>query len=585
MILLYNDKEYATYGGVMEDVDPSKNRIFINRMGMDLSTLAIRFSEFFKGQSVIDQYNTTTTGDTFYNEIPIQTAGKWAWGFVQATGRASAVSPPGHMDPWFASLDYENFPGRRSFMTYKGLIVFQMYSGYTTTDGTADYWVGSDMTGPADYYIQGNSNYVTVFEEDLYNDSFYGINYDNGTYYLGKLIVTAAAVTWVTLRSTTTGHYFYLGKNTKDNSFMFVEHNGASGQLTFYACSGNSAVAPVALYTSWSPNPNTTHYQYPSNVWHKSNTQKIFYQALFDNNLAQEFKEVIFTKYEWNPTSASITQSVCNMVYPAGTSYIDYHRMAFYTSANHNNMTNNWFYKPHYFSFNGVNYITLIYIDKGGATTWSERVHYDQYKYQSRWITYSISDDGNTLTYHSIIDFPNRREMPTYYMPYNAAGTQLLVTTSHTLYSLNFSATNGWYISDSEPVSVRSMGIDSTGRVYIGTRFSYYDTANTQQDGRGYYSMYQYIPPNPVVVEVTPASAELLYENTNINTSVTVNALNSSGTRVVANVRLVITNSCMTFTDGTTSKTITTSSSADTTVSVIVTGAGKPVIVASIVSS
>ena len=238
-----------------------------------------------------------------------------------------------------------------------------------------------------------------------------------------------------------------------------------------------------------------------------------------------------------------------------------------------------------YFSFNGVNYITLIYIDKGGATTWSERVHYDQYKYQSRWITYSISDDGNTLTYHSIIDFPNRREMPTYYMPYNAAGTQLLVTTSHTLYSLNFSATNGWYISDSEPVSVRSMGIDSTGRVYIGTRFSYYDTANTQQDGRGYYSMYQYIPPNPVVVEVTPASAELLYENTNINTSVTVNALNSSGTRVVANVRLVITNSCMTFTDGTTSKTITTSSSADTTVSVIVTGAGKPVIVASIVSS
>lgn len=583
MILLFHDKEYATYGLVMEDVDPNKKRIFLNRQGMDVSTLAVRFGEFFKGQSAIDQYATTTTGDNFYNEVPIQTAGKWVWGYVITGGRASNNSPPGHMDPWFSSLDYENFPGRRSFVTSKGLLVYQIYSGYSTSDGTADYWVGNDMAGPADYYVQGNGIYATVFEEDTFNDNFWAINYDAGTYYLGKMQVTRAAVTWTTQRSTTAGQYFYLGRNTNDNTFMFIEHNGSTGQLTTYACSGNSAVAPIAVHTGWVSHPNATHYAYPSNLWHKSTTEKIYYQAHFDNNLAQEFKEVIFSKFVWNPTAGTIMQSVCNMVYPSGTGYIDYHRMAFYTSANHSATLNNWFYKPHYFKFNGVNYVTLIYIDKSGANYWSERVHYDQYKFQSRWITYSISEDGDTLTYHSIIDFPNRREMPTYYMPTTSTGTQLLVTTSHTLLCLNFNTTNGWYISDSEPFSARSIGIDSVGRIYVGTRHSYFETTTTQTDGRGYSSIYQYIPPNPVYVNVIPSSTEYLYQNTNINTTLTVNALDSNDAKVSVTVKLDIGNYCMTFTDGTTSKIITTSSSANTIVDVVVIAAGKPIITASVV--
>lgn len=585
MLLLYNDKEYATYGGVMEDVDPSKKRIFINRMGMDINTLAIRFGEFFKGQSVVDQYNTTSTGDNFYNEVPIQTAGKWAWGFVQQGGRASPLSMPGFMDPWFASLDYENVPGRRSFRTSTGLLVFQYWSNFSTSDGTADYWVGNDMTGPADYYVQGNGNYVTVFEEDTNNDSFWGINYDNGTIYIGKLTVTRSATTWSTLKSTTVGQFFYLGKNTKDNSQMFIEHNGSNGVLSVYACSSNSSVTPQTIFTSWTNNPNTTHYLYPSNLWHISSNRKFFYQPMFDNNAATEFKELGFSKYEWNPASATITQTLCNVVYPAGTGYIDYHRMGFYTSGQHNNMANNWFYKPHYFRFNGVDYLTLIHIDKSGPNNWSERFHYDNYKFQSRWITYTISNDGNTLTYHSIIDWPHRREFPEYYMPLNSTGTQLLVPTGHTLHCLNFDSKNGWYISDSEPISVRSMGIDSLGRVYVGTRHSYYDVANTQLDGRGYYSIYQYIPPDPIFVDVFSDTNEFLYQNADISSTIKVNAVNSAGTRVSTLVKLVITNNCMTFTDGTTIRTVTTSASADTVVNVKIVSSGKPLIVASVVSS
>jgi len=584
MILLFNDKEYANYGSVMEDVDPSKKRIFINRMGMEIATLAIRFGEFFKGQSAIDQYSTTATGDNFYNEVPIQTSGKWIWGHVIQNGRASNLSPPGHMDPWFASLDYDNFPGRRSFMTSTQLVVYQTYSGYSTSDGQADYWVGNDMSGPADFYIAGNGNFVTVFEEDVHNNSFWGINYDAGTFYIGKLAVNRSAVTWTSQRSTTTGHYFYLGKNTKDNSFMFIEHNGGNGQLTTYACSGNSGVAPTAVHVGSTSHPNTTHYQYPSNLWHKSTTEKIYYQAEFDNNLAQEFKELNFYKFTWNPAAATIVQSKCNIVYPSGTNYIDYHRMAFFTSANHNGTLNNWFYKPHYFKFNGVNYVTLLYIDKSGAAYWSERVHYDQYKFQSRWITFSISEDGDTLTYHSVVDFPNRREMPVYYMPLNSTGTQLLVQASQTIQCMNFNTTDGWYISDTEAISARSIGIDSAGRIYIGTRHSYYDVANSQNDGRGYSSVYQYIPPDPIYISLVPASTSYLYENADINSTVTVNALNSAGARVAVNVKIVITNSCMTFTNGSNTKTITTSESADTTVDVVITGSGKPVIVTSVVS-
>jgi len=584
MILIYNDKHPArNYGGVMEDVDPNKKRIFINRMGLDIDTLGVRFGEFFMGQNAIDQV-ALAAGDNWYNDVPIQTSGKWAWGMIRDSGRQSSYSPPGHMDPWFASLDYENFPGRRSFVTSKGLTVYQQFSGYSTNDGTTDWWVGNDMSGPADYYIQANAQYVTVFEEDIYNDSFYGINYDNGTYYVGKFTISRTVPTWTSQRSTTTGHFFYLGRNTKDNSFMFIEHSGANGQLTAYAFSGNSTGTPPALFTSTITHPNATHYQYPSNLWHKSPTEKIFYQGHYDNNLVQDQKELIMYKFEWNPSAASMTQTQCNMVYPAGTEYTDFHRMAFYTSGQHSNVTNNWFYKPHFFTFNNVNYVTYIYIDKSGPTGWAERVNYDQYKHQARWITYSISEDGNTLTYHSFYEFTVRREIPAYYMPLNSKGTQLLTLTGSVVTSMNFSTSTGWYVSDTELYSVRSVGIDSMNRVFMGTRYSFYDTSDSQHVGKGYYSIHQYIPPDPIVVEVNTASSEYVYQNANINTTLTVNALNSVGSRVVADIKLVITNNCMTFAGGLNYTTVTTSSSSDTVVDVVIVSSGKPTIVSSIAS-
>jgi hypothetical protein len=89
-------------------------------------------------------------------------------------------------------------------------------------------------------------------------------------------------------------------------------------------------------------------------------------------------------------------------------------------------------------------------------------------------------------------------------------------------------------------------------------------------------------PTLPVSITVTPENASYTYAGSNITTYVNVSAINASGARIATSVKLVIEGSSMTFTDGSTQKTVTTQTSGELQVGTTVTGAGFTNVAASI---
>ena len=100
--------------------------------------------------------------------------------------------------------------------------------------------------------------------------------------------------------------------------------------------------------------------------------------------------------------------------------------------------------------------------------------------------------------------------------------------------------------------------------------------------GGNYPELHLLTPTLPVSITVDPENANYTYSGSDINTFVNVSAVNASGTRIATSVKLVIEGSSMTFSDGTTQKTVTTLTTGDLQVNTIITGAGFTNIAASI---
>jgi len=116
------------------------------------------------------------------------------------------------------------------------------------------------------------------------------------------------------------------------------------------------------------------------------------------------------------------------------------------------------------------------------------------------------------------------------------------------------------------------MGRDSTDRIWanaVGTEYSYGD-------------LHILTPSLPIRVTINPASSSYNYTGTNINSTVDISAYNIEGSRIATTVDLSIEGSTMTFSGGATTTSITTSTSAETTVNIVITGAGVSDIVADV---
>lgn len=570
---------------IIEDPDPTTSRIFVENQSHDLATLSPKLGEFWRWQASTDIAEPYGTLSDFKLQPPLLTNNKWCWGSLAMYARQEAWGAPGHSDPWIASLDYENLPGRQHFKTSNGLVVAGYYDGYSSNNGLMSWWVGTDMDGPALYRVDNQGDLVTVFYEDpLVPGEFWGINYDNGVYYTGKMRFYPSGVTWSSQR-TVSGHAFFLGVNA-DGSVIFVEVNGSNAQCDFYK--HGTTGTPQLIYTKIPRNSETLHHQFPSNIRHYSASRKVFYQTDWDNNPIQDEKELLLTQFTWNPVSGTVNSKNCIINWPAGKKTVDYVRMIRYESTWHSGTRNAWFYKPHQFTVNGVNYLTVLWIDRYGPNSWSERIRRYQNDKRAVWVTFTIGSGENDhiLTYHSHIYLGYLpRNYVRYYMPANPQGTQLILVKGEYVSTMSFDTVKGWFEHDEIPVSAKSIGIDSVNRIWIidSSNNSYYDTNSWDYvDGQGYNRIYTYSPSTPLTIDFNLTTRDFTYAGTNVVTTATVEVRDSSGSRVEKNIRLTITGGNLTFSDGSQSRTVLTSSTQSVNVGLIISGGGRPSVTANL---
>lgn len=586
-------KYNSQWNHVYEDPDFTKRRIFIQNQGYDTYTLSPRFNEIFLGVGTDNIVNNSPMDD-WSSHIPIQTNQKWMWG--RHYSRQEVWDYLGHSDPWFCSLDYENIPGRHSVRTSLGFSIFQHYSNYSTNTGLADFWVGQDLTQIPRHLNYNVGNLVTFFYEDpTITEEFYAMRFDQGTYYLGKARVTGTTVTFTAGRTVTDRNMFFVGKNA-DGTALFAEIQGSTQSIDFVKLtSGNTWHQTI----SWiHPGISQNHYQFLSNIRHASGTRKVFYQGGWDRHNSEEYRQAFFTRFEWNPVSQNIVQTPCTLVYPSGKTHIDYQQSARYDPALHSTTRNAWWYKPHQFTVGGVNYLTFIFIDRSNQSFNTERAYFRNKRNQDTWVTFTIGSgtNDNVLTYHSTFQWQQHRNFPQYYMPTTPAGNQLIILRPSTLSTLTFDSVVGWIEHDIENISVRSLGIDDSGRILVGAAgtLTWEDTSTSRfenTNNKGFGIVADYRPSQPIIIssnviagDYTTSNTTFSYTGSPINTGLAISARNSvTGSNVVANVRLIITGGNAVFDTGTREKIVNTSNTIASNVALTINGGGRPIITAHVI--
>ncbi len=591
-------KSTAQWNYVYEDPDISKRRIFIENVAYDTYTLQPKFNnEFFLGVGTDNVVNNGPQDD-WSNQICIQTNQKWMWN--KAYGRQDTFAYLGHSDPWIASLDYENLPGRHTVRTSAGYYVFQHYSSYSTNTGLADFWVGVDLAGVPRHLNYNVSGLVTFFYEDPnITEEFYAIRYDNGTYYIGKARVTGTTVALTSARTVTDRNVFLVGKNN-DGTPLFAEIQGSTQNIDFVKITSAATWHPVRSWTH--PGQYSHHYQYLSNIRHDSAVRKVFYQGGWDRHVSDEHKQAFFTRFVWNPVSQNIDATPCIVNYPPNTRHNDFQMSTRFEVALHATTRNNFWYKPHQFTVNGITYLTYMFIDRSNQSFSTERAYYRNRKNQDTWITFTVGSglNDNVLTYHSTYKWRQNRNFPTYYVPINSIGNQLVIIRPSDVSTLTFDTVLGWVEHDIELFAARSIGIDDSGRILVGAvgSLTYEDTAAAryeQGNGNGYGVLAEYKPSQPLilssnvvsgnyVISTNPVSTEYVYNGVPINTGMAFSLRDAvNGTNVAANIKLLISGGNAIFDNNLREKIISTNTSGPANVALTITGGGRPIITGHVV--
>jgi hypothetical protein len=188
------------------------------------------------------------------------------------------------------------------------------------------------------------------------------------------------------------------------------------------------------------------------------------------------------------------------------------------------------------------------------------------------WVTYAVgASDPKSLTYHSKIEMPFT---PRQYVWLNDSRTLMGVWFSNAFKVYSWNNSTGWTETTSVGSYIHECGRDSLDRIWYTKPSTVYGSYKPE--------LHLLTPTLPVSITVTPENASYTYAGSNITTYVNVSAINASGARIATSVKLVIEGSSMTFTDGSTQKTVTTQTSGELQVGTTVTGAGFTNVAASI---
>ncbi len=215
-----------------------------------------------------------------------------------------------------------------------------------------------------------------------------------------------------------------------------------------------------------------------------------------------------------------------------------------------------------------LNGVTTRYLTLGALN--GQYAIYDTGDVKRGFITYTVDPvDPTVLTYHSHFV---ARATPRNIVWLNDAKTLLGVFHYNTFDIYSFAPATGWVLTQTINERFWSVGRDRSDRIW----------AVAESTNSNYGDLHLITPQLPVTINIVPELETYNYQGSTINSYFTVEAINAAGSRVAANVTLVIDGSTLTFDDNSKSKIITTSTSGTVQANIKVTGSGFSQIVTSV---
>jgi len=290
----------------------------------------------------------------------------------------------------------------------------------------------------------------------------------------------------------------------------------------------------------------------------EAGTRKCWYYPYFDSS--RNFHPVVFT---WDQTTDTFNRETdITVTGDLSSVHADMTGLFAWASTTNAHVCGNM--ACHTFVNNGVRYVMFINIDS--------RNQYSTNTGPRTSVVYTVdATDPKNLTYHSKITWPDTLKNFVF-LNDDQTLMGMFFQTVFKVYAWN--NTSGWVETASIDKLVTSCGMDAAGRIW------YVQVSDSQSIATP--ELHILTPSLPITINIQPELSSYNYAGTPINSYIDINALNVSGNRFAANVKLVIQGDSMTFSDNTTIKTVTTLTDQDFRSNIIIKGSGFSNITASV---
>lgn len=441
-------------------------------------------------------------------------------------------------------------------------------SSVSSEDGCRNTkWIGVNTASGIVYGI-GQMDYVTT---PAYNYAPHEYWIGAGTGWPGTITTFYSSGTNIPTYS----QVQFLGFSSIDQSPLFVVTTRNNTTVSVQKVQWLSTTPTVTAMASITGNPTasgtTTGGNFMNANYHPrscsqtfidprdvSGLTKCFYVPYFDT--ARNFHPFVIA---WNTVDDTFSRTlVTNITGDLSSVHADMSTLYSWTISSGTWVSSNMI--CHTWENNSSRYVTYFVLDT--------RDQYPSSAGPRTSVVYSVNaSDPSLLTYHSKITFPYTVKNIVFL---NDSKTLIGVFMQSAFKVYAWNNSTGWSETVSVNTLVTAAGRDSEGRIW-------YIQSSTTQTGLT-PELHILTPSLPVTISINPEFTSYDYAGTPINSYLNISAYNASGTRIAADVKLVINGGSMTFSDSTTVKTVTTLTNGEKQQNIIITGAGYSNITASV---
>ena len=356
---------------------------------------------------------------------------------------------------------------------------------------------------------------------------------------------------------------FFVGVDSSNSTYWLTANDAVSGspfQVQRLHPTAIESDTPVQVLSAVNSGGGSWTRTTPSNIRVASSNRHVFYSSHYDaSNILVPYRFV------FAPLSNTVTADVCTTSYGGSNTYATFAAMMQVTGNETSNNANPWIHRPMQHTTAQNNYVTFWFADQAAGIVGSSGPSRWNTRQRRTMLTFSLGSGTNdqALSYHSHYVFPTTFDIPKNFMPTNANGTTMMVPSTYKTQFFRFDDVTGWYPASEYKTEFRSMGMDSTNRIW--------GYAMDENNGN-IHIIDTTIPSN---VSVVMSNTNFTYTGTTLSPTATVNAYNYEGNRVTANVTLTIDGSTMSFaTNSSKTLSLTTSNTVDTIVNLSIAGGG-----------